>query len=527
MPPDLHPTVHRTRRKRWRNFHDTVAQTVVQLVDVWNARPNAASFPSYNATTAALQGLIGEALRDGLRIRALGGGWSFSPAAATDGILVNTRPLNYQFSLADQNTHADYGGAAADLVFAQCGVSVAELNVALRQRGKSLPTSGASNGQTIAGALSTGTHGSAIDQGGLQDLVRALHLVTGPDRHVWLERASAPTLSDASVAFLGAEVVRDDALFDAALVSFGSFGIVHGVVLEVDDLFYVQEYRRQHAESPATWAAIEHFDLSGLRGLGRPAPVRPYFFQAVFNPYDRRDGPYLTVMYREDARPAGCPSPTPSTGWRPGDSAADVIGRITDVSSAITPTLVNALFPQQYPDVDGVCGTWGEMFGDTGLGGRAASTAMGIPMDRVREAVEALFELNETRTIPGLFALRYVRGSRAPLAFTRHAPHTCVLEVDGAYSRRMLRFYDAAWQHLMDLGIPVTFHWGKMLPLRADWVRPSYGDEAVDAWLTARETLLPTPALRDAFANEMLEQIGLDGPPHRAPQAPRRTLASG
>ena len=522
MPPDLQPTVQRTRRKRWRNFHQTVTQTVAQLVDVWNARPGVASFPAYNATTAALQDLIGEAVRDGLRLRALGGGWSFSPAAATDGLLVNTRPLNYQFSLAEQNTHADYSGSAANLVFAQCGVSVAELNVALRRRGKSLPTSGASNGQTIAGALSTGTHGSALDQGGLHDLVTALHLVTGPDRHVWLERASAPTLSDASVAFLGAEVIRDDALFDAAIVSFGSFGILHGVVLEVEDLFYVQEYRRQHAESPATWAAIEHLDVSGLQDLGRAPDVRPYFFQAVYNPYDRRDGPYLTVMYREEERPAGCPSPTRSGGgWRPGDSAADVIGRITDVSSALTPTLVNALFPQQYPDVDGVFGTWGEMFGDTSLQGRAASTAMGIPLDRVREAVDALFDLNEHHQISGIFALRYVRGSRAPLAFTRHAPHTCVLEIDGAYSRRMLRFYDVAWRHLMDLGIPVTFHWGKMLPLAADWVRRSYGDDAVDAWLTARETLLPTPALRRVFANEMLEQLGLDGLPESTLSGPR------
>ncbi|MEP0547389.1 MAG: FAD-binding protein [Rhodothermales bacterium] len=510
MPPDLDPIIHTVKNRKWENFHRTVNQKVARLVDVWNARPNVASFPAYNATTVALQGLIGEAIAEGLRLRALGGGWSFTPVAFTEGVLVNTRPLNYQFRLADQNLHPDCGLSADHLVFAQCGVSVAELNTNLRARGKSLRTSGASNGQTIAGALSTGTHGSALGVGGMQDSVVALHLITSPDRDVWLERASAPVLGDASVQFLGAEVVRDDALFEAALVSFGSFGILHGVVLEVDDLFYLQQYRRQHPESPATWAAIEHLDFSGLQHLGRDPSVRPYFFQAVYNPYDRADGPYFTMMYREAARPADCVPRSRAGAWRPGDSAADVIARLTDVSPELSPALVNALLPQQYGDVEGVCGTWGEMFWDTSTRGRVASTAMGLPLDRVREGLDALFELNATHTVPALFAVRYVRASPAPLAFTCHPEHTAVLEIDGPHSKRMLKFYDAVWERLRDLGIPVTFHWGKLLPLDAT-ATDGYGAARVEAWRDARHTLLPTPELRAAFTNEMLEQIGLDG----------------
>jgi FAD/FMN-containing dehydrogenase len=509
MPSDLEPTLHVTKRRKWQNFHQTVEQTVARLVDVWNARPDVASFPAYNATTAALQGLIQQALDEELPIRALGGGWSFTPVAHTEGILINTRPLNYQFWLADQNLHPASDHSAEHLVFAQCGVSIAELNASLMDRGKSLRTSGASNGQTIAGALSTGTHGSALDVGGIQDSVVALHLITGPDRHVWLERASAPVLNDASVAFLGAEPVRDDDLFNAALVSFGSFGIIHGVVLAVDDLFYLQQYRRQHAESPATWAALENLDFSGLQSLGRPASVRPYFFQAVYNPYDRADGPYLTVMYREAVPPAGCEPPSQSTGWRPGDSAADVIARFTDLSPSLTPTLVNALLPSQYPDVDGKCGTWGEIFWDTSRRGRVASTAMGIPLDRAREAVEALFDVNEDHTAPALFALRYVKASDALLAFTRHAPHTAVLEIDGPHSRGMLDFYEAAWERVRGLGFPVTFHWGKMLPIDDDLPARAYGADRVQAWTAARQQLLPSAALRRAFTNDMVRRLGL------------------
>ncbi len=509
MPPDLIPTVHAVKNRKWENFHRTVNQKVARLVDVWNARPNVASFPAYNATTAALQALIGQALEENLPLRALGGGWSFTPIAVTDGILVNTRPLNYQFRLADPNLHPDADRSAEHLVFAQCGVSIAELSASLRARDKSLRTSGASNGQTIAGALSTGTHGSALGVGGLQDSVVALHLITAPDRHIWLERASAPVLGDASVDFLDAELVRDDALFDAALVSFGSFGIIHGVVLEVDDLFYLQQYRRQHPESPATWAAIEHLDFSGLQHLGRPPNVRPYFFQAVYNPYDRADGPHFTMMYREPTRPADCVPRSRPGEWRPGDSAADVIARLTDLSPELTPTLVNAILPQQYGDVEGVCGTWGEMFWDTSTRGRVASTAMGIPLDRVREAIDALFELNATHTAPALFAVRYVRAGSAPLAFTCHPDVTAVLEIDGPHAKGMLKFYDAVWGRLRDLGIPVTFHWGKLLPLDGT-ATDAYGAARIDAWVDARHTLLPSAALRRVFTNDMLHRLGLD-----------------
>jgi len=69
-------------------------------------------------------------------VRALGGGWSFSPVAATDGIIINTKPLNYGFTLA-QSAHPQYRGDPASLFFAQCGMSISELNHNLRSAGKS------------------------------------------------------------------------------------------------------------------------------------------------------------------------------------------------------------------------------------------------------------------------------------------------------------------------------------------------------------------------------------------------------
>jgi len=509
MTAPLTPTIHIAKSKTWENWHESVRQKIVQLVDIWNAQPNVTSLASYNAATAALQRLVGQALNEGVALRAFGGGWSFTPVAATDGILVNTKPLNYQFRLQAANLHANYQLPADNLVFAQCGVSIAELNTRLLARGKSIRTSGASNGQTIAGAISTGTHGSAIDGGAIHDSVVALHIVTAPDRHVWLERATNPVASDSLINALGAELVRDDALFDAALVSLGSFGIIHGVVLEVDDLFFLQEYRSKAVDSPATWAAVAQLDFTQL-ALGRPAGVRPYFFQALFNPYQPLGEPHLTVMYREAVRPAG-PAPNRDNKWRPGDSAAELIAGATDLMSDLTPALVGVLLQQTYPDIAGVCGTWGEMFWDTSTRGKLASSAMGIPLDRAREAITELRQLNQTHKIAGLFAMRYVKPSRATLAFTRHEDRTCVLEIDGVYSKRMMDFYTAAWARLDELGIPLTFHWGKLLPIDPAVFVKGYGQPALDAWRAARRKLLPTPALRTVFANQMLKDLELDG----------------
>ncbi len=503
------PTILVAKSKTWDNWHESVHQKVTRLVDIWNGEPNRATIAGYNATTTGLQGLVRQAQDEGVSLRAMGGGWAFTPVAATDGVLLNTKPLNYQFRLADQNLHANYQGRGDGLVFAQCGVSISELNTTLLARGKSMRTTGASNGQTIAGAISCGTHGSAIDVGAIHDSVVALHIVTAPDRHVWLERASSPVASDSLIAAVGAQPVRDDALFNAALVSLGSFGVIHGVVLEVDDLFYLQDYRKQYPDAPPTWAAIERLDFANA-ALPRGGAVRPYFFQALFNPYDRAGGPYLTVMYRDAVRAAGAPSPTLHDKWRPGDSIADLVGAATDLSSQITPTLAPMLLHSLYPDVNGVAGTWGEMFWDTSSRGKLASTAMGIPLARAREAVDALYDLNAKFRIPGFFAMRFVRASRAPLAFTRHQERTCVLEIDGAYSKRMMDFYQAAWDKIDELGIPATYHWGKMQPFDAAGLVRRYGKPAVDAWKAARKALLPTPKLRSLFSNQLLHSLKLD-----------------
>jgi FAD/FMN-containing dehydrogenase len=113
------------------------------------------------------------------------------------------------------------------LVFAQCGVQIKTLNTLLAEKALALPTSGASNGQTIAGAVSTGTHGAANQVGAMQDFILGIHIVAEGGKHYWVERASNHVVTQEFCDWIGAARIRDDKLFRAMVVGFGSFGLVH------------------------------------------------------------------------------------------------------------------------------------------------------------------------------------------------------------------------------------------------------------------------------------------------------------
>jgi hypothetical protein len=492
--------------KTWQNLHGNLSQSITDFYDLANETGGSA-LENYNDTTAGIQSLLREAIDSGVPVRPLGANWSLSPIAATGGILLNTKCLNSRFSISEAQIDARYAGEARKLVLAQCGMAIWELSEWLDARGLSLSAVGASNGQTIAGAIATGTHGAALNFGAVHDAVVALHLITGPDEHIWLERASYPVVGESLAAKLGARIVRDDEAFEAAVVGLGAFGFVHGVLLEAEDRFLLEGYRRRVPFDAAYRQLIETLDFSSPM---MPCPgEQPFHFQTLLNPYDLTRGAYLTVMYKKPYRSGYTPPAPNGEGVGPGDDAPAFIGKLSEVLPAVVAPLVTkvagaclSLFEKQE-------GTLAEIFSNTTLAGKVASAAIGLPVAEVSKVMDILIEVNKREgPFTGLLAFRFVKQSKALMAFTRFAP-TCVLELDGVQSPRTYSFYEAVWNALEAASIPYTFHWGKMNSLNPARVERMYGD-SLRQFAAARARFIAGPTVA-AMSNEALRSWGIDG----------------
>jgi hypothetical protein len=167
-----------------------------------------------------------------------------------------------------------------DIVHVEAGISLFDLNLLLDDLDRSIPTLGGSQGQTLAGAFSTSTHGSDFQDGPLSDYVIALHLVTSRGRHVWIESVSRPVTrsDDALRAVLpaGAEIIRDDEALNAVTVGLGRFGVIYSAVIEVLPEHALQEWTSSHPISEV---------LSLLQqGVGRADPLTPLIDNVTMGP---------------------------------------------------------------------------------------------------------------------------------------------------------------------------------------------------------------------------------------------------
>lgn len=514
MAHDFKPLLTFQRRVRWRNKHFNVERQVERLYDAWN-RWSDGSRPTehvWRAGLMALQQIVRDAAAQGRRVRAVGGGWSLSEAATTNDFLVNTRPLNFvDVGLRPQSCATTFVGNPDHLVFAQCGATVLELNQRLEAKGLALPTSGASNGQTIVGAIATGTHGAANAVGAMQDFVVGLHVVGEDGRHYFIERASRPVVSPSFVARLGAEVRRDDQLFDAALVSFGSFGLVHAVLLEVVPLYVLERHVRSY-----DFGAVEHaLATLEVSGLGLPHGARlPYHFEVVVNPFELAagaKGAHVRALYHVPKPAPGATLPALTSSGL-GDDLLGVLGSATDAVPAAIPAAVDLVIGEQIKAVDGALGTPGQTFTSTTIRGPVLSMELGVAPADVPAVLRAVADVARQFPFAGVMAVRYVKSSPALLAFTSElfGPVVATIELPCAGSSRSLEAFDRIWEALERLGVRHSFHWGQCLPPDYGQARLSalFGDRA-ERWLEARRRFLPSAAGRRRFANGFIERMGL------------------
>lgn len=277
------------------------------------------------------------------RLTTVGSGWAFENLIQTDGWLISLKKLDRRLeyvmgsvSIGSTGLTDEWRGRLLDpsgrrLVHVEAGIEVGALNDLLNAidgEPLALPVLGGANGQSLAGVISTSTHGGDWQQPPFPDLVRALHLVTEGGREVWIERASEPiTVDDRLLPLLPCaetQIVRDDEVFNAALVSFGRFGVIYSVILEVRRAFNVAEVVTIASRDPALKALEDGargarpldplFTLLAAAPLASTLQVRseavgdPYFCQLIFNSQDTTMCWAQRRWLTENAQPLNVPT---------------------------------------------------------------------------------------------------------------------------------------------------------------------------------------------------------------------------
>jgi hypothetical protein len=490
----------------WTNFHGTVT---VPIKGVWKiSNPSAtASLDNMRATAERIQRLIRHAVAQKIRLRAVGSRWSFSEiAAAKDGWALQTSSLNHDFVIKKSVVAPEYAGDPRELAFVQAGTSIAEINLKLEKadRRRSLRTTGASNGQTIAGLIGTGAHGSAIDMGAAEGEVMGLQLLTGT-RNLWLEHPDRPVMSKAFAAMLGAELVRDKLLFRAALVSLGALGVIHSVMLRTVEIYLLRSFLRK-MELAKIEPAMNSLDFTGV-ALPDPAR-RPYFFQAVVNPDPAEKMAYVTTRYKEDCPASYIADPSLKSGYEAGNDLPALFSKLVSAAPQLTPALVKLAMSQQLAPFENKLKTPGETYTYTSSKPGSAGASVAVPANRVSEALAIMRAA--FKTVPGApatFACRYAIGSPGLLSFVQYE-RTCIIDIDGVENPKTRQVIEAARLALDKAKFPYAQHWGKLNALTRERVRASYGGK-VDEWNKARALLLPTPAERFVFSSDLLATAGL------------------
>lgn len=494
----------------------------------YNINLTGTGLTAYNDATKNIQWLIQNAINNNVRMRAMGSNWAFAPVASSDS-MINTKNLNLRFPLQQSSLADAYlqsGKTAADVLFLQCGSMIWNVNKYIETELKRcLRASGGSNGQTIAGATSTGTHGAAVFTGSVHDAILGLHIVTGPDKHVWIERASKPAVSDSFINKLGATAIRNDDMFNAAVVSFGSFGVIHGILLETEPLYVLKEHRYKSVTySDKLIEAIKTLNFDLLREYIPELPAenannKLYHFEVSVNLHNlEKDNPdkgvFIQVFYKQPCPAGYTPQHDYTTSTASyGKDTMGIVARLVDavgttIQHAIIKPMVNQLFESGLRVEFPTAKTIGEIFCYTRFRGQIASAAIGLNAGDVFRALDVIVQVNNNNPLPGAIALRFVKGTDALLGFTKFE-NSCVLEIDGIDSNITRNFFGMTCNSLEAHSIPYTLHWGKFnFPLTKERVVNMYGETTVSKWLNCRAQLL-SPEVQKVFTNDFMVKCGL------------------
>jgi len=268
-----------------------------------------------------LVAIIQEAESAGRHVRASGSHWSFSDISITQDYLIETQKLNRTLVNVVQKALTD-AAKSRMLYHVEAGITLQELYHRLdTEHGWAFPTLGGSGGQTLAGAISTATHGGDFNLPPLADMVQAIHLVGPGGIQYWIERSAAitdPKMLSAVLPDIQPDNIHyDDKWFYSVLVSMGCMGIFYSLVIEVRAQFGLSELCAQ-----SSWNVVRPLLEDGTLFTHLPSWVQrtqtagtftPRCLEIVINPYKNDQGDHTCmVTFREEIAP-----PNSSTGRSP------------------------------------------------------------------------------------------------------------------------------------------------------------------------------------------------------------------
>lgn len=184
----------------WRNWGRTA-----------QAKPVRAEFP---ATAEAVERAVGAAARRGLRIKPIGSGHSFSDIAVAPDVLLDLSALSGIVSIGPGTGQVTFGA----------GTPLHQVPRLLARHGLAMQNLGDIDRQTIAGAISTGTHGTGIAFGGLATQIVGVTIVTGTGET--------------------RRIAEGDPLLAAVSLGLGALGVLVDVTVQCVPAFHLEAVER-------------------------------------------------------------------------------------------------------------------------------------------------------------------------------------------------------------------------------------------------------------------------------------------
>lgn len=421
----------------------------------------------------------------------VGRGWSFSPLIGTPTAQIMTEGLSW-FKMLPDELRPQGPAQHATLCVCGGGTRLRELVTWAERQGHSIITSGTHLGPSIAGGFATASHGSRLGHGGLQNLVRGMHIVTGEGDHVFLQHPDFPVFTDAAIASLVAEVrndadhaptsivcraITDAEHFDNALVHLGCMGIVNAVVIELTPKEDLAVMAWKHPIDSAWLERIGKGDFQGIADQMHADGREPLFYELTINPLFDPDEPgeggqamadiasHLVYFAADDAAPRSKPGkrPVPADAvatlakdlfaLSPDNGPFDFFGeknvddtdpdiiaalkQLVDYASVFEAYIGHGVFSEPSLPFDPAKaikrGSWGEIHGDEITGavpGALYNASFAIDLADVPVAVPAIRRAVAGLSPSFLFTLRFVKNPAGNLAFTRF-PDCAVIEIDG------------------------------------------------------------------------------------------------